>query len=30
MINNTIYTTGGKVQNPLAPPSNLTAKAGNA
>lgn len=30
MINNTMYTTGGKVQNPLAPPSNLTAKAGNA
>lgn len=30
MINNTIYSTGGKVQNPLAPPANLTAKAGNA
>ena len=30
MINNTQYLTGGKSPNPLTPPTNLAAKAGNA
>lgn len=30
MINNTMYLTGGKSPNPLSPPTNLAAKAGNA
>lgn len=30
MINNTMYLTGGKSPNPLTPPTNLAAKAGNA
>lgn len=30
MINNTQYLTGGKSPNPLSPPTNLAAKAGNA
>lgn len=30
MINNTQYLTGGKSPNPLSPPTNLVAKAGNA
>lgn len=30
MINNTIYSTGGKVNVPLDPPSNFAASAGNA
>lgn len=30
MINNTQYLTGGKSPNPLSPPTNLSAKAGNA